>query len=291
MLPFALLATITHAQSHDLDVLLVTEDFSADFASTNYTITLEVRTVTSIDSIDFVDNGGAVLPMSEYVQGVFSLGLDPTESLESHLTRDRANESFELRITPIGAPTSTYRFDLSDVLGPQIDPLSLPGSGQGIGYNAKPIPEIAWDPPKNVGDFLLIELGNHIAAHSPIPFFPEIIGLDDPTLLGSESSYTLGSKDPGAFEARVIYGSKLGDFAPTLLSGDPLDLGSAGAIYTISTDMLIVEGCLSDITGDGEFDFFDVSFMLQNQIDYNGDTAFDFFDISMILQDGQAFCP
>ncbi len=48
--------------------------------------------------------------------------------------------------------------------------------------------------------------------------------------------------------------------------------------------------CPADLTGDGLWDFFDISFLLQNEVDYNGDTAFDFFDISQNLQDG-ANCP
>jgi hypothetical protein len=49
-------------------------------------------------------------------------------------------------------------------------------------------------------------------------------------------------------------------------------------------------GCAADLTGDGAWDFFDISFLLQNMVDYNGDTAFDFFDISQNLQDGGQ-CP
>ncbi len=48
--------------------------------------------------------------------------------------------------------------------------------------------------------------------------------------------------------------------------------------------------CPADLTGDGNFDFFDISFLLQNQVDFNGDTGFDFFDISAFLQAG-ANCP
>ncbi|GEM_PF-4561341 len=49
--------------------------------------------------------------------------------------------------------------------------------------------------------------------------------------------------------------------------------------------------CPADLTGDGQADFFDVSFLLQNSVDYNGDTQFDFFDISAFLQDLGAGCP
>ena len=49
-------------------------------------------------------------------------------------------------------------------------------------------------------------------------------------------------------------------------------------------------GCAADLNGDTGFDFFDISFLLQNQVDFNGDTGFDFFDISAFLQAG-ANCP
>ena len=48
--------------------------------------------------------------------------------------------------------------------------------------------------------------------------------------------------------------------------------------------------CPADLTGDGAFDFFDISALLQGQVDFNGDTGFDFFDISAFLQAG-ATCP
>ncbi len=50
------------------------------------------------------------------------------------------------------------------------------------------------------------------------------------------------------------------------------------------------EPCEADLTGDGGFDFFDISALLQGQVDFNGDTQFDFFDISAFLQAG-ATCP
>ncbi len=40
----------------------------------------------------------------------------------------------------------------------------------------------------------------------------------------------------------------------------------------------------ADLTGDFTIDFFDISFLLQNEVDWNGDTTFDFFDISGYLQ-------
>ncbi len=61
-------------------------------------------------------------------------------------------------------------------------------------------------------------------------------------------------------------------------------------VYSPTTGTCI---CVADLTGDGSFDFFDLSFLLQNQVDFNGDTVFDFFDISGVLQAGDACadCP
>jgi hypothetical protein len=39
-----------------------------------------------------------------------------------------------------------------------------------------------------------------------------------------------------------------------------------------------------DLTGDDALDFFDISYLVQNEVDWNGDTSFDFFDISGYLQ-------
>lgn len=49
--------------------------------------------------------------------------------------------------------------------------------------------------------------------------------------------------------------------------------------------------CAPDLNGDGNLDFFDVSFFLSNSVDYNGDTTFDFFDVSGFLQDFGLGCP
>lgn len=49
--------------------------------------------------------------------------------------------------------------------------------------------------------------------------------------------------------------------------------------------------CAADLTGDGALDFFDLSALLQNQVDWNGDTGFDFFDLSSYLMSFSAGCP
>jgi len=49
--------------------------------------------------------------------------------------------------------------------------------------------------------------------------------------------------------------------------------------------------CAPDLNGDGEVDFFDISFFLTNMVDYNGDTEFDFFDVSLFLTEFGAGCP
>jgi hypothetical protein len=59
----------------------------------------------------------------------------------------------------------------------------------------------------------------------------------------------------------------------------------AGAVLTVALD------CPADFTGDGEADFFDVSFFLSNMIDYDMNGVFDFFDLSMFLGDVAVGCP
>jgi hypothetical protein len=49
--------------------------------------------------------------------------------------------------------------------------------------------------------------------------------------------------------------------------------------------------CPADLTMDGTLDFFDISELLTEQIDYNDDSTFDFFDISAFLQDLSEGCP
>ncbi len=73
-----------------------------------------------------------------------------------------------------------------------------------------------------------------------------------------------------------------------------------GTIVEAGVDAFTVSGlvcedpmtdCPPDLTMDGSLDFFDVSALLNNEVDYNGDTQFDFFDISQFLQDFGDGCP
>ena len=48
--------------------------------------------------------------------------------------------------------------------------------------------------------------------------------------------------------------------------------------------------CFPDLDSNGQLDFFDISFFLANQVDYNGDTTFDFFDISAFLSEFAQGC-
>jgi hypothetical protein len=49
--------------------------------------------------------------------------------------------------------------------------------------------------------------------------------------------------------------------------------------------------CPADLNGDGEVDFVDISFFVNNQFDMNGDTNFDFVDISLFVAAFTAGCP
>ncbi len=73
-----------------------------------------------------------------------------------------------------------------------------------------------------------------------------------------------------------------------------------GAVVEAGVDAISVGGlvcedpmtdCAPDINMDGQLDFFDVSALLNGEVDYNGDTQFDFFDISQFLQAFSAGCP
>ena len=68
---------------------------------------------------------------------------------------------------------------------------------------------------------------------------------------------------------------------------------NAGIEAIAGTPVLTVncEVCRPDLNMDGSLDFFDISFLLMNMVDYNGDTVFDFFDISAYLMDFSAGCP
>ena len=57
------------------------------------------------------------------------------------------------------------------------------------------------------------------------------------------------------------------------------------------TVFVALSPCPPDLNTDGSLDFFDVSTLLNESIDYNADTSFDFFDISLFLQDFGAGCP
>lgn len=81
------------------------------------------------------------------------------------------------------------------------------------------------------------------------------------------------------------------DFGGFFCSSDPeMYRPFAGFSIVLYGPEGILPDCPSDITGDGVFDFFDLSFLLQNMVDFNGDTAFDFFDISGILMSVDVGC-
>ena len=110
---------------------------------------------------------------------------------------------------------------------------------------------------------------NRIAKWNGSSWEPVENGAND-TVFGAEVY------DYGEGEALLFAGSF------TALSGQ--SSGKVGAYVADSS-------CSADLNGDTSADFFDISFLLNNEVDYNGDTAFDFFDISAFLQDVGAGCP
>jgi len=82
-----------------------------------------------------------------------------------------------------------------------------------------------------------------------------------------------------------LTGEEIGDYFYTCrVTGHA---GMAGRIEVVAGSV----SCAPDLNGDGNLDFFDVSFFLSNSVDYNGDTDFDFFDVSQFLQEFGAGCP
>lgn len=60
---------------------------------------------------------------------------------------------------------------------------------------------------------------------------------------------------------------------------------------TIYGERVPSETCPPDLTFDDMLDFFDLSVLIDNRVDYNDDGFFDFFDISAFLQDYTTGCP
>ncbi|MBL4699226.1 MAG: hypothetical protein JKX70_10370 [Phycisphaerales bacterium] len=85
------------------------------------------------------------------------------------------------------------------------------------------------------------------------------------------------------------------------LVGSVVDLGVIEGAQTWDAVTLVIDdgavGCLADLTGDGELNFFDVSAFLgafaQNDpiADFTGDGLFNFFDVSAFLGAFVAGCP
>lgn len=124
------------------------------------------------------------------------------------------------------------------------------------------------------------------------------VNFGDSSLIVDHVQWNIGGSGAGASETRTSQAVSeglwvmTGEFVATTAQTRSISLTDPGdgrlhGAANYSAD----EPCAPDLTMDGEVDFFDVSFLLQNSVDYNGDTAFDFFDISVFLQDFGAGCP
>jgi hypothetical protein len=51
------------------------------------------------------------------------------------------------------------------------------------------------------------------------------------------------------------------------------------------------DGCAADLNDDGDLNFLDVSFFINQQVDYNEDMSFNFLDVSAFLADFATGCP
>ncbi len=109
----------------------------------------------------------------------------------------------------------------------------------------------------------------------------------------SEDPVHVGGAWSGAHELGVTYMEQL-----AFVGADGnLDVhsGLQGAnVRSVLNAMQVVaeaDDCMADLDGSGDLDFFDLSALLNGEVDYNGDTSFDFFDISSYLMDYSAGCP
>lgn len=127
--------------------------------------------------------------------------------------------------------------------------------------------------------------------------------IDDPNALHERTVlvYTLGSdadpiwlypsdgvtNDDFGYQLAV---DKVSTGDTEVLVGAPSFFGlGSGSVYrfAINTD----QPCAADLNGDGQADFFDVSFFLSTQPDINNDGKFDFFDVSDFVQALALGCP
>ncbi len=74
-----------------------------------------------------------------------------------------------------------------------------------------------------------------------------------------------------------------------------VDNTNVNNIQTYSIGMVVntltLPDCEADLNGDGEVDFVDISFFVNNLVDMNGDTNFDFVDISLFVTAFGKGCP
>ncbi|GEM_PF-820430 len=124
------------------------------------------------------------------------------------------------------------------------------------------------------------------------------VSFGDSTLITDHVQWNIGGSGAGGSETRTAQAVSeglwlmTGEFVSTTMDTRSISLTDPGdgrlhGDANYSAD----EPCAPDLTGDGQLDFFDVSFLLQNGVDYNGDTMFDFFDISSFLQEFSVGCP
>lgn len=131
---------------------------------------------------------------------------------------------------------------------------------------------------------------------SPTPGHPEYDSLEDswawvsdgPTAGATEDAFSLGVTE-------FPDGSGSIDIAGTFwFGGLNCDAGQAFGYTPATHFQTVLYGpggvCAPDLNRDGRLDFFDVSYFLNNRVNYDGDGVFDFFDVSMYLAAFSAGC-
>ncbi|MEM1183987.1 MAG: GC-type dockerin domain-anchored protein [Planctomycetota bacterium] len=240
--------SLASAQSQDLDVLVIVErlpdgSFEAD---------LQVDTQEGLlNAVRFAEPGGPGEPFfSDPERPTFELAIESSSTFEQFLTEDATGESFDLQFELSTGAVSVYRFEVSDVFGPQNDIATLAGFPGDLEIDVD-TEEVHWTPPALTGDFILV-FGERddgfdneaiFVASNQIPFTPELLIQPPVELSLADSSYDLPDAAlDGPLIVLLSYGDILGSFSPDHVSGPELDIGNAAGIMLSSDEARAASG-------------------------------------------------
>jgi len=300
----AIAAPAQRGTVQDLDVIVFVEEFEDGF----YEAYIEVAPTIDLQEVRIDFPGKGSIPFDSFDDGTFEFDIDPDKdtSIEDFLTSDATGEFFDLQFVLGSGAVSVYRFDISQVFGPQINTGELPGFATGISADQA---QASWQAPSQLGDALVVRgarpsvMGDSdtlFVEVSPLPFAIPLLVAPPPTLMLSDTSVGL---TPGSLDETLLievsYLELLGSFTPSPISGPALSLGNTDAVYLSYSEGIIepATACPADLNGDDMYNFFDVSAfltaynMMDPVADFNGDSMFNFFDVSAFLTAYNAGCP